>query len=169
MAHVAGIDPGKTGGYAIYYVNDRELVDAGRLDFDNPDKLYDALEYYAVSEILIERAQGAPGQANQFEYGRSFGRTEAVCMLQPDCEIYYCAAVWWKAKLHVSTDKKIARQQALDKIPGLAPFCKLEGDHGVAEAALIGRILLSETLHAELLVNNQNRLKPKKKRPVYRL
>lgn len=169
MAHVAGIDPGKTGGYAIYYVNDRKLVDADRLDFNDPYKLFAALKYYDVAEIIIERAQGAPGQANQFEYGRSFGRTEAACMMLPDCEIHYCAAAWWKAKLHVSTDKKQARQKALRVIPELAPFCKLEGDHGVAEAALIGTIFFSETLYDELLVNNQNRLKPKKKRPVYRL
>lgn len=169
MAHIAGIDPGKTGGYAIYYVNDGELVDAGRLDFDNPDKLYNVLNHYSVGEILIERAQGAPGQANQFEYGRSFGRTEAVCMLQPDCEILYCAAAWWKAKLNVSTDKKQARQKALRVIPGLAPFCKLESDHGVAEAALIGTILLDRRLYLELASNNEKRVKPKKKRPVYRL
>jgi hypothetical protein len=169
MTHVAGIDPGKNGGYAIYHLESLDLVEAGRLIFDNPGALYAALTELRVVEILIERAQGAPGQGNQFEYGRSFGRTEAVCMLVPNVKIYYCAASWWKGKLNVPVDKELARQKALRAIPNLGDFVKKMGDHGPAEAALIGRILLDAKLYAQLIDNNEIRLKPKKKKPVYRV
>lgn len=165
---VAGVDPGKSGGYAVWDAHSVELIDAGPLEFDNPSALYASLTRFSVDEILIERAQSAPGQGNGFEYGRSFGRTETACILS-GARIFYCAAVWWKARMKCPTDKEKARLYALETIPGLDKFVTLKKHDGVAEAALIGELLTSEKLVAELVKNNEKRSAPKKKRTSFRL
>lgn len=164
--YVGAIDPGKTGGWAVYDFETRRLEDAGPIIFDNPRELRMMLD--GCSKILIERSQGAKGQANQFEYGRSFGRTEAACIMT-GAQILYCAASWWKAKLGVPVDKEGARQMALNRIPGLAEYVTLKGQHGIAEAALLGQILLYDKFYSQLVANNEKRQKPKKKKPSFRL
>lgn len=168
MKLVAGIDPGKEGGWAVYDCLSAKLIEAGRIKFDKPDLLARALD--GCEEILIERAQASNqmGSSSSFEYGRSFGRIESIAMMT-GANIYYCASSWWKGKLAVPVDKKEAVELALRRVPGLSLYVKLASDDGVAEAALIGRILLNDKLFAELAINNAKRSKPKKKRPVFRL
>lgn len=161
--HVCGIDPGKTGGYAIFR-SMGDLVTAGPLEFDKPENLYNDLTRFAVREIVIERAQAAAGDAGQFEYGRSFGRTEAACLIS-GARVWYCAPQWWKARLSVSTDKAKAYAQAIEEFPALEFFAPpgprggLDKVHGIAEAALLGSILTARraSLYAELTKNNAAR------------
>jgi crossover junction endodeoxyribonuclease RuvC len=162
---VGGIDPGKTGGWAIFEGGD--LFAAGRMDKTPLPVLHKQLS--RCEEIIIERAQAAPKQgiSTVFEYGRNFGRVEAVAMLT-DAEIYYAAPQWWKSKLNVPVDKKLAVNKALDWIFDLEKYVKLEGDHGIAEAALLCQILLNAKLFDELVANNEKR-ETKRKRPSYRL
>jgi hypothetical protein len=165
---VAGIDPGKKGGWAVFDLSSGELIRAGRLWFDNPEAIYDNLK--GCSEILIERAQAAPAQgiSTAFEYGRGFGRAETAAIMT-GADIYYCGPAWWKGKLAISSDKTKATEKALRLIPGLRQFMGSDGDDGVAEAALIGSVLLSKKLYGELLANNEKRVKPKKKKTSFRL
>jgi hypothetical protein len=128
---------------------------------------------WGVSEVLLERAQAAKGDAHQFEYGRSFGRTETACFLT-GADIYYCGPQWWKSRLNVSTDKTKSYAQAVKKWPALeflAPAGErggLQEVHGAAEACLIGSILLSERLFAELTKNNAARVKRQgRRKPVF--
>lgn len=170
--NVCGIDPGKTGGYGIFNSITGALLSAGPLKFDDPKDLFDSLERWNVIEILLERAQAAPGDANGFEYGRSFGRTEAACFMS-GAKIYYCGAAWWKARLNVPTDKTRAYGMALKRWPALEFFAPpgprggLDAVHGTAEACLIGSILCDDTLMAELVKNNAARVKPKRRKPRY--
>ena len=166
--HIAGIDPGKSGGFAIFDRRVRRLITAGPLLFDDPGDLHKELAYYDVREILLERAQSAPGQGNGFEYGRGFGRTEAACLMTP-AKLYYVAPVWWKSRLSVPVDKGEAIAKALSLIPGLEKHVTLKKHDGIAEAALIGSILLNRKLTDEVYANNEKRLKPKKKRVSFRL
>lgn len=162
----AGIDPGKTGGWAIY--RDNDLVAAGPVIFDDIKGLYAKLA--GCHEIIIERAQGTRqmGASNSFEYGRSFGRLESIAILT-GARVYYTAASWWKGKLNVSADKKLSHEHALRVIPGLKEFAQLQGDHGIAEAALMVQILLDQRLFEQLEENNLEAQKPKKKPVSYRL
>lgn len=163
MYLVAGIDPGKAGGWAVFDADNSRLIKAGRLNFDNPKSLFD--ELWDVNEILIERAQGAAGQAHQFEYGRGFGRTEAACMMT-GAKIYYCAASWWKAKLSIPADKNAAVEKALRLFPAAKEFVLKKADDGVAEAILIASTLLDDALVSDLKKNNLarvSRMKPKKR------
>lgn len=172
MTFVCGVDPGKTGGYAIFDLSGK-FVTCGPFEFGKPRKFYDALVKHDVSEILFERAQAAKGDAGQFEYGRAFGQAEAVGLLVcgPD-RVFYCAPQWWKARLNVSTDKSDAYHAAVRRWPALGflappgPRGGLDAVHGQAEAALIGSILTSQKLYDELTKNNLARVKRAKKPKV---
>lgn len=166
MFLVAGIDPGKKGGWAVFDRPSGRLIKAGPLLFDDPGDLFDNLRNVRV--ILIERAQSARDQANQFEYGRGFGRTEAAAMMT-GAVVHYTAPAWWKGQLGISTDKKQAMAKALAKIPGLDKYVYLQKHEGIAEAALIGSILTVRKLADKVELNNERRLKPKRKRPSFRL
>lgn len=166
---VGGIDPGKNGGWSKFDANTALLIEAGPLEFDKPGAVYEALK--DCREIVIERAQSAPGQGSQFEYGRAFGRTEAAIMMT-GATIYYVSPSWWKGRLNVPADKELARLKALKEIHGLDKFVTLKKHDGIAEAALIAGLLCDDALFAELKKNNQEREKSKakkKKRPSYRL
>lgn len=168
MILVGAIDPGKKGGWAVYDRATRTLIEAGRLDFDDPMKL--ARQLTGCEEILIERAQASAqmGVSSSFEYGRGFGRIEAAAM-STGAVIYYCAPAWWKGRLAVPVDKEKAVLLALKRVPELSPYIRLKSDDGVAEAALMGQILLSNKLFSELELNNKKRTAPKKKKNTYRL
>lgn len=167
MRAVAGIDPGKTGGVAVFV--DNKLRWAEPLQFDRPGRLYDTLTKYEVEAVIIERAQAAKGQANQFEYGRGFGRTEAAAMMS-GAEVRYVAPQWWKARLNVPVDKREAYHLACQLFPTLyflappGPQGGLDLVHGVAEAALIGSILCDDRLSAESDKNNDARLRKAERR-----
>lgn len=167
--YVAGIDPGKTGGFGIFELGTGNLVSAGPLIFDNPLDLYDRLSKFDVTEILIERAQAAKGDAGQFEYGRSFGRTEAAAMLT-GAQVHYCSPVWWKSRLNITTDKEQAYREACRRWPSLEWFAPpgprggLDKVHGVAEGCLIGSCLLSKKLYAEIGKNNAARIAKSERR-----
>ena len=168
---VAGIDPGKSGGYAIWDRRSKKLITAGPLVFDEPDKLLRAFDYYTVQEILIERAQASSGQgvSTAMEYGRAFGRTEAACIIS-GADIYYVGPAWWKGKLNVSANKELAVARAHELIPNLGEFVTLKKHDGIAEAAMIGMILTDKALTDAVMANNEKREKRKKRKRVsYRI
>jgi hypothetical protein len=170
---VAGIDPGKSGGWAIVNITTRRMVDGGPLDFVNCDRrLFDALQVWEVEDVLLERAQAASGDQGQFEYGRGFGRTEAAVELA-GCRRLYCAPSWWKGKLSCPVDKTDAYRLAAKLFPELALFANNGPrgglDTGTAEAVLIASVLIRSDLRAILETNNAARAKPKRRRVEFRL
>jgi hypothetical protein len=149
------------------------MVDGGPLDFAGCDRaLFLALQAWEVEDVLLERAQSAPGDAHAFEYGRGFGRTEAAVELA-GCRRLYCAPSWWKGKLSCPVNKTRAYQLAEKLFPDLAFFADNGPrgglDTGTAEAVLIGSILLRPALVAKLEKNNAARAKPKRRRVEFRL
>jgi hypothetical protein len=149
------------------------MVDGGPLDFAGCDRaLFLALQAWEVEDVLLERAQSAPGDAHAFEYGRGFGRTEAAVELA-GCRRLYCAPSWWKGKLSCPVNKTRAYQLAEKLFPDLAFFADNGPrgglDTGTAEAVLIGSILLRPALVAQLEKNNAARAKPKRRRVEFRL
>lgn len=134
--------------------------------------LFEALQEWDCPDTLIERAQSAQGDSGVFEYGRTFGRTEAAVVLA-GCSIWYCAPAWWKGKLGCPVDKKRAYALAFETFPEL-PFFANNGprgglDTGTAEAALIGSVMAKPHLRAQVEKNNAARVKPKRRRVRYEL
>lgn len=167
---VAGVDPGKTGGWGIVEISKRRLVDGGPLNFDGCDaQLFDALQRWGVEDVLLERAQAAKGDAGQFEYGRSFGRTESAITLAGS-RILYCAPSWWKGKVGCPVDKKGAYALAEKLFPNLAFFANNGPrgglDTGTAEGVLLAYVLARPSLRAEVEKNNAARVKRKRRRRV---
>lgn len=165
---IGAIDPGKNGGFALFDTDTGKLVEAGRLQFDNPRYLY--MKFFECTEIIIEEVHGSSnqGQSQAFEFGRAHGRAEAAAMMT-GADIYYVSPQWWKGKLAVSTDKKKATDKALKLIPGLNRFVKLAKDDGAAEAALLGLFLIRPELRKEVTRLTDKRARPKKKRVSFRL
>lgn len=167
---VCGIDPGKSGGWAIVSISQRRMVAGGPLQFEKFDAgLFDALQTWGVEDVLLERAQAASGDAGQFEYGRSFGRTEAACALA-GCNLFYVAPSWWKGKIGCPVDKAGAVRKAEGLFPDL-PFFANNGprggkDTGTAEAVLIAYVMARPSLRAEVEKNNAARVKRKRRRKV---
>ena len=167
---VAGIDPGKSGGWAIVDIAGRCLVAGGPLDFENCDPaLFEALQAWNVEDVLLERAQAASGDAGQFEYGRSFGRTESAVALA-GCTRWYVAPSWWKGKLGCPVEKKGAYAMAERIFPNLSLFANNGPrgglDTGTAEAALIAHVMARPSLRAEVETNNAARIKSKRRRKI---
>lgn len=169
---ICGFDPGKTGGYGIFDLKNSELAFAAPFNFERPQDFLFDLSRFNVTEILMERAQAASGDAGQFEYGRAFGRAEGAA-LSSGAAVLYCAPVWWKSRLSVPVDKGRAYDMAVKRWPDLkrwappGPRGGLDKVHGVAEGCLIGSCLLSEKLYGELTKNNAARVKPKRRKPAF--
>lgn len=172
-AFVCGIDPGKSGGWAIISISDRRIVDGGPLSFEKLDApLFSALKTWGSPDVLLERAQAASGDAGQFEYGRAFGRTEAAAELAGSRR-YYVAPAWWKGKIGCPVDKKDAYGFALKIFPELPLFAHNGPrgglDTGTAEAALIAYVMARPSLRAQVEKNNAAREKPKRRKVRYEL
>lgn len=164
---VCGVDPGKTGGWAIIEVKRLRLVDGGPLDFDKCDaSLFQALQAWNRPDTLLERAQGAEGNAGVFEYGRSFGRTESAVGLA-GCRRLYVAPSWWKGKLGCPVDKNRAYALCRRLLPDIDFFAHNGPrgglDTGTAEAALIAYVAARADLRAQVEKNNAARVKPKRR------
>lgn len=168
--YVAGVDPGKTGGWAIVDCEARRLVAGSPLDFEGCDvRLSESLEAWGVEDVLLERAQAAKGDAGQFEYGRSFGRTEAAITFA-GCRIWYVQPAWWKGKIGCPVDKRRAYAHAEELFPNLA-FYANNGprgglDTGTAEAALIAYVMARPSLRTQVEKNNAARQKAKRRPKV---
>jgi hypothetical protein len=171
VGFVVGIDPGKSGGFAIIDEAKRILVDGGPLDFEGCDRrLHDALKFWGAPDVLLERAQAASGDAGQFEYGRGFGRTETAVELAGSNR-FYVSPSWWKGKLGCPVDKTGAYRLAERFFPDLGLFAHNGPrgglDTGTAEAALIAYTFVQ--FRSQVEKNNAARVKPKRRRTRYAL
>lgn len=167
---IAAIDPGKSGGYAVYAERRGgwQLMTAARFRFDDLSPMAQALT--GCDHIVIERAQASSqmGISSAFEYGRAFGRAEAIAM-STGAKIYYMAPVWWKGKLGIPTDKAEAVAKILELEPDLKQYVRYAADDGVAEAGIMAHVLIRPRLFEELVKNNLIAREPKKKKTQYKL
>lgn len=150
---IIGIDPGVSGGIAVYDPIKCELVtawampiikkqigrsterkiDVKRLSTD----LLDACVEYDVCAIALEHVHSSSqmGVTSAFSFGQTFGRIEAVCALcGPPIHLIRPAA--WKQRMLVKGDKS-ASVAAARKMFGVSPWFVKNSCDGLAEAALL--------------------------------
>ena len=164
-----GIDPGKKGGWALLD-GSGTIIDAAPLNLADLRDFAKAVD--AADEIGLERAQPAPDQGHQFEYGRGFGRVEGVIMtFRPLDDVTYFAPAFWKSRMGVTADKARTVASALKLMPELFLYENRLGNvpDGIAEAALMARCVMSEVTREQVSKNKAARVRAKqRKRFVYR-
>ena len=133
---IAGIDPGASGAFAIYYPAASGRIVAHDMPLADGEVaaplLADMLRMYAPTFVMIERAAARPGQGvvSMFNFGRACGDGIPTRYVTPQA---------WKKHFRLSSDKEHARALSLRLFPACAEHFKLKRNHGKAEAALIAK------------------------------
>lgn len=156
---ILGIDPGLSGGAAIYAPPFSlelrwqiiDLPTVGELSQRRilAPALRDWIMQHAPDHAFVEQVSAMPkqGVSSGFRFGRAAGAIDAViaCCGVP---VTYIAPQRWK-KFHglKGSDKEASRARALQLAPDLSSLLARKKDHGRAEAVLIalyGHKLLTE-------------------------
>lgn len=148
---IAGIDCGKNGALVIMD-NTGKVVDICRPVLVG--KEYDlqawtlhwhtALLKHRVSHVMIEKVGASPqmGATSSFNFGYSFGIASAVARLSVP-SVSFISPMAWKAKYNlIGQDKKASIEKAKQIDASIIPYVKFLKDDGIAEAYLIGRLLV---------------------------
>lgn len=152
MTCVIGIDPGLSGGMAVYDLYAKKLVEVrplpvieiknGRYTDRNIDEhafaemIGIAVEAYEVELVVIEKVHSSPqmGVASAFKFGDNYGVVRTACTIYAP-RVEYVTPQRWKARMMLSFDKKQSLAMAR-KMFGQDHFPKQKHE-GLAEAALI--------------------------------
>lgn len=143
MKSIIGIDPGITGGIAVYgpdgYWSEQMPVMAvgakGRRCV-NPLGVKDLLETMGHSVVYLEKVHSMPknGGAANFSFGDSFGCLRGVVMSM-GYPLVLVTPQTWKKHFKLTKDKEMCRARAIELFP-LDNF-NLKKDIDRAEAMLI--------------------------------
>ena len=158
VVHIAGFDPGLTGGAALLRCESgvppriiktlrfRSITGQGKAH-----KLVDARGIYEwltrpplVEVAVIEHVNAMPkqGVSSSFAFGRSTGALEAlVIAVSGATTIEWVRPTTWKKAMHVTPDKHATMDRAgmLFGVEAAKVHWPLRLDSGVAEAALLAR------------------------------
>jgi crossover junction endodeoxyribonuclease RuvC len=144
---ILGIDPGLTGGVAIYDTDLRAVVDAIDIEIVGEDAkqrvgiivISNFIHQYKAGAAFIERAGVMPKQgiASGFKYGRAVGAIEAVVILAGVPLTLVEPQTWKRFYQLVKADKEASRRHALRLFPYMKELLARKKDHGRAEAMLI--------------------------------
>jgi crossover junction endodeoxyribonuclease RuvC len=140
---VIGCDPGQTGAFAL-------VDDTGALvDIYDMPVVANEVSPQLIAELgfgfdidagcaVIEDVHSMPkqGVASSFKFGRSKGVVEGY-FAGAGISLRYVSPAKWKRDLHLTRDKGVSRQRALELWPEKAGLFKRVKDDGRAEAALI--------------------------------
>lgn len=144
---ILGIDPGITGGLAIWNGDLKRLdvIDIPTVG-EKAKRRVNVQELWAwldrpegIDHCFVERAQAMPkqGSSSGFLYGRAVGALEAVvgCLNIPMTII---ESIEWKRFHNLKkSDKEASRQRAIQLLPAFSLLMARKMDHGRAESALI--------------------------------
>ncbi len=147
---ILGIDPGLTGGCAIYDAAADVCVDAIDIPTigEGAKKRVDAAELgrwvrrYSPEHGVIERAQAMPqqGSSSGFIYGRGVGYLEA-CVVLCDVPLKIIEVMAWKKHFGLKGKSEgggeAARALVIQRFPRVSELFARKMDHGRAEALLI--------------------------------
>lgn len=153
MTAILAVDPGKKGAYAFYdpfagqlEVFDMPLVERNKKLHLDISRLIRTWSIYEPTTLILERVASMPrqGVASAFDFGRTFGATEAAAIANGHTIVYVTSAQWKHqvglvaVKDDAKKDRKNAsRALAIELFPGSADKFKRAMDDGRAEAALM--------------------------------
>lgn len=142
-----GIDPGLSGGLALYDPAEATLETAEMPTLRIGTKR--KIDVHALARIIdnwadrtreawIEQVGVRPGEGavGAFSFGRGYGQIEGVCCAS-FLSMQTVTPQMWKRSLRITGDKDEARAKASSLFPRHAHLWALKRQDGVAEAALI--------------------------------
>lgn len=149
MSCIIGIDPGKTGAFALLdsygeLLEVRDMPCVGKhVSIVDVARIFNdwtvGMLAFEPATCVIENVYSSPqmGVASAFSFGRSKGIVETGAAMS-DCRIVYVTPAKWKRDMTLNKDKGKARQLAMERWPKHRDLFKRVKDDGRAEAALIG-------------------------------
>lgn len=150
-----GVDPGYTGGLALWDLERNVLVDVIKMPIFTKklpngtvnrridgDVLRDYLALYAdqIRSAVIEDVSSvtAQGVKSVFAFGYGAGQIHQACVDQR-IPIFLVKPAVWKANLGLTSDKQLSLQKARVLFPTFAADFQKTSDDGKAEAALLAK------------------------------
>jgi hypothetical protein len=147
---ILGLDPGVTGAYAFYWVDEDRLhaddIPVANKNVNAPS-LAKAIAAARPTVAIIELVSAMPkqGVSSTFKFGVAYGIAQGIIAAQ-NIPIHFVTPAKWKKHFNLSADKEISRARALRLWPCYSELFQRKKDHGRAEAALLTRYFM-ETLH----------------------
>jgi crossover junction endodeoxyribonuclease RuvC len=154
MTCILGIDPGKSGAFAIICLDtqDRVIVEdmplvGGEI---NAHDFAATLQEYKPGLAMIESVASMPKQGvrSTFNFGVSYGMVRGV-IAALNIPLAFVSPAKWKRAYGLSADKEESRKRAIHAFPWNAELFKRKKDHGRAEAALIALYCLHRKVERE--------------------
>ena len=147
MIRVIGIDPGFSGGLAIFEnhalvaVTDMPVMGSGTKTEVNPQGLLDWLSEQAkgpVDACFIERVAAMPkqGSSSTFRFGEGYGVLQGV-VAALGYPLRKVTPPTWKRAFNLGSEKDESRKLAIQRWPDHSQHFARVRDDGRAEAALI--------------------------------
>ena len=147
--HIAGIDPGMSGGWAILSIGEGlpMLFNGGRMPvlkqgsktLVNAVALWDGLASAALDCVVVETVHAMPrqGVSSTFTFGAAYGAAHSVAQLSA-LRLEGVTPQAWKKHFGLSQDKRASLDRAAAAFgrDGLVNWTVLAND-GIAEAALM--------------------------------
>lgn len=150
---VLGIDPGLSGGLAIYDgetlipfstpVNEVEFVKNGKkqkrkeMDLEH---VCEILDKYKPHQAFLEKVTARPGQGvtSMFRFGENFGQFQGI-LTALGIPVTFVTPQTWKKVFELGSEKNASLELAKTLFEGHDKTFKLKKNDGIAEAALIAR------------------------------
>jgi crossover junction endodeoxyribonuclease RuvC len=142
---IVACDPGLSGSFAVMdgatpFVIDMPVIACGKKHIIDAHEVASFMASFGSDIIVyIERAQAMPrqGVVSVFRYAEGYGMLKGIfaALKIPFVEV---APITWKKALHLSSDKGLSRQKALQLFPTLADQLGRKKDEGRSEALLLG-------------------------------
>lgn len=142
---IIGIDPGLSGAIAmlsdgkVFKVHDIPTVPIKKNKREvNYHELVAILRSWPSKTVWLEHVSAMPGQGvtSMFNFGQTYGAIKAACVAAGH-ELRFVTPAKWKKHFGLTKEKGVARQKAMQRVPGLADQFKRVKDDGRAEATLI--------------------------------
>lgn len=142
---VLGIDPGKSGAFALISPGNEQVSVHDFTEFNDVVKL---LSGYDIRHAFIEKVHAMPGQGvcSMFSFGENFGTWKGILIALQIPFTQVAPQTWKKSMLKdMPKEKSSSVQRCLQLYPQMVDSFKRKKDHNRADAILIasyGKLVL---------------------------
>jgi len=149
MNNILGIDPGLSGGIALYDGSTLEVIGiptlkaSGRgreVNWAELTRQFTAYHLWGIDHAFIEQVGARPGQgvSSMFKFGYVAGGLRAMVAMT-DTPVTMVTPTKWKRTMGLNASKDASLIRANELFPGHSEIFALKKNDGLAEAALIAK------------------------------